>query len=629
LLSGCSNGGEIGGGGPLISLVSITVSPPIPDIPTGISIQFTATGYYSDGTSRDITTTAIWTSSDTSVATVTATRVLVAGASLGITTIRALSDAVSGSANLIVTSATLVSIAVTPSAPTIANGTTQQFTCMATYSNNSSQDVTTSATWNSVDPLIVTIGLNTGLATPVAVGVTTITADYSGKSHSTGITITPAALVSISVTPPSPSVLFGATRQFAATGNYSDGSTLDIMILATWGPLTPANAAVSNTAGSKGLASAVGGGSATITADYGGEQGTALLTVTNAALTSIVVTPANASIPIGSTRQFTATGSFNDATTQDITPSVTWASTNSGIASISNISGSQGLATAVSVGGPVNITATGIPPLASTVGTTPLTVIQPTNAYVTNFDGDSVSVIDTVSDTVVGVPIPVGFRPSGIAVDLAANRAYVANSGDNTVSVIDIIFNTVVNTITVGSGPEGVAVHPTANSVYVANNGGNTVSVINTVTDTLLTTFSSGVFTPRGIVVYPALSRIYVANSASHYVAVMTVEGSPLVYPAVGTGPISMAIDLSSSPAKVYVGNTGAGTISVIRTDNNAIDGTITVGSYPYGIGIQTASGKAYGAIFLDDTVSVINTTTKTIITTIPGLNGPYGVAVP
>src|SRR5262245_29628679 len=58
-------------------------------------------------------------------------------------------------------------------------------------------------------------------------------------------------------------------------------------------------------------------------------------------------------------------------------------------------------------------------------------------AYITNSGDNSVSVLDTASNTVVGAPIPVGTGPRGVAVHPAGTRVYVANFGDNTVSVLD------------------------------------------------------------------------------------------------------------------------------------------------------------------------------------------------
>ncbi|HLO25975.1 MAG TPA: Ig-like domain-containing protein, partial [Geobacteraceae bacterium] len=69
----------------------------------------------------------------------------------------------------------LVAIAVTPANPSIALGTTQQFTATGTYGNSSSQNITAAVTWRSSNSAVATISTN-GLATPIAVGTTRIKA---------------------------------------------------------------------------------------------------------------------------------------------------------------------------------------------------------------------------------------------------------------------------------------------------------------------------------------------------------------------------------------------------------------------------------------------------------------------
>ncbi|MBL8751500.1 MAG: Ig-like domain-containing protein, partial [Planctomycetes bacterium] len=97
------------------------------------------------------------------------------------------------------------------------------------------------------------------------------------------------------------------------------------------------------------------------------------VTVTAARLVAIGVTPALPSIALGTTRQFVATGTYTDNTTQDLTAAVTWSSSSGAVATISNAGGSQGLATSASTGTTV-ITATD--PGTSTAGSTTLTVFD-------------------------------------------------------------------------------------------------------------------------------------------------------------------------------------------------------------------------------------------------------------
>ncbi len=112
-------------------------------------------------------------------------------------------------------------------------------------------------------------------------------------------------------------------------------------------------------------------------------------------------------------------------------------------------------------------------------------------AYVPTHKSNSVSVINTASNSVVAV-VSVGVQPLQAAVSPDGAFAYVTNSGwflgNNDVSVISTATNSVVATIPVGRFPVGVAFTPNGALAYVANQNSNDVSVINTVTQTTVAT---------------------------------------------------------------------------------------------------------------------------------------------
>jgi hypothetical protein len=171
------------------TLVSIAVTPANPMIAVGSPQQFTATGTYSDGSHRDLTNSAAWTSTNPSVATINSTG-FATGVTAGSTTIQATSGAIYGSTGLTVTAApVLVSIAVTPVNPSIVVGTQEQFTATGTYSDGTHQDLTNSATWTSTNLLVAIIN-STGLATGVTAGSTTIQATSGAIYGSTTLTVT-------------------------------------------------------------------------------------------------------------------------------------------------------------------------------------------------------------------------------------------------------------------------------------------------------------------------------------------------------------------------------------------------------------------------------------------------------
>lgn len=333
------------------TLVSIAISPSSASIADGTTQQFTSTGTYSDGSTQDLTNSASWTSSAPDIATITSGG-LASGRGIGNATITAALGSVSSSASVAVGEPSLVSIAVTPASPSFALGTTLQMKATGTYTDGSTQDLTTTATWTTSDTTIATADAK-GNVTSVAVGSTTVLASSGPISGSTKITVTPAALVSIAVTPAVPSISLGTTLQFAATGTFTDGTTQDVTQTVQWSSDAPGVATISNDTGKVGLASSVGSGTATIAATSGSISGGTTLTVTAAALVSIAVAPTNPTIALGTTQQFTATGTFTDGSTQDLTSTATWSSDDLSAATISN----TGLATSLQIG-TANITAT-------------------------------------------------------------------------------------------------------------------------------------------------------------------------------------------------------------------------------------------------------------------------------
>ena len=344
----------------VVNLNAIAISPAASSIPVNTSQQFTATGTYSDGTSRDLTALVTWASSANGVATIDVNG-MAAGVAAGTANISATLGAVTSSTTLTVNAPAIASIAVTPVGLTLGIGIHQQYTATAIYTDGSSQDLSSAVTWSSSAQSVATVD-NTGLATTVAAGTTTITATVGAFSDTSTLTVVAANLISIQVTPANPSIALGTNVQLTATGSFDDGSTQQLTNV-TWSS-SDVNIASIN---SSGLATSTGTGSVTISATSGTVSGTVSLSVTAATLQSIAVTPANSSMSIGTTRQFTATGTFSDSSTQDITGSVLWGSSNPAAATINN----QGLATSA---------ATGVTVISATVGS----VVGITNLNVSN-----------------------------------------------------------------------------------------------------------------------------------------------------------------------------------------------------------------------------------------------------
>jgi trimeric autotransporter adhesin len=180
-----------------VTLTSITVEPVNPLVSKGTTVQLTATGNFSDGTTQDLTTQVSWTSGNNAIAevnNVVGSEGVVTGLSVGNTSITATLHGIQGSTTVTVTAAVLTSIAITPVNPSLAKGTTVQLTATGTFSDGTTEDLTATAAWHSSSIIVAVVG-NAGIGGSVTartVGTTTITATQAGVTGSTIVTVTPA-----------------------------------------------------------------------------------------------------------------------------------------------------------------------------------------------------------------------------------------------------------------------------------------------------------------------------------------------------------------------------------------------------------------------------------------------------
>jgi YVTN family beta-propeller protein len=249
-------------------------------------------------------------------------------------------------------------------------------------------------------------------------------------------------------------------------------------------------------------------------------------------------------------------------------------------------------------------------------------------AYIANSGDNTVSIIDTTTNTVTGAPVPVGQNPNGVAVSPDGTKVYVANSGDNTVSIIDATTNTPPVTVAVGHQPEGISVSPDGTKVYVANSGDNTVSIIDATTNAPPVAVAAGP-QPEGIAVSPDGTKVYVANSGDNTVSIIKIianRPSAPVTVAVGHQPEGIAV--SPDGTKVYVANSGDNTVSIIDATTNTPPVAVAVGHQPEGIAISPDGTKVYVANSGDNTVSIIDATTNTPPVAVAVGHQPEGIAV-
>ncbi|CAN5341713.1 hypothetical protein BH09BAC6_BH09BAC6_23100 [soil metagenome] len=244
-------------------------------------------------------------------------------------------------------------------------------------------------------------------------------------------------------------------------------------------------------------------------------------------------------------------------------------------------------------------------------------------AYIANTYGNTVSVINTSTNSVVST-IPVGLEPVGVTVSPDGTRVYTANTYAGTVSVINTVTNSVIATVPLGSYPFGILASPDGTRVYVANFNDGTLSIINAASNKVTSVISVGAHA-QCIASNADGSRLYVTNYVDHVVYIIDTS----TYRVVNTVYIGIepwALWVTPDGSRVYVGSSNSSIVSVINTSNNSVS-TISTGVHPQGI-MASPDGKwVYAANSGDNSVSVISVATNTVIATVPVGMGPLGLS--
>lgn len=264
-----------------------------------------------------------------------------------------------------------------------------------------------------------------------------------------------------------------------------------------------------------------------------------------------------------------------------------------------------------------------------------------TKAYVTNSNSTTITIIDTLTNTVTGTIN--GFDgPSGMAISPDGTTGYVNNYGGpqgvmsgngTTVNVVDLLSNIITDTITVDLAPAALAITPDGAFVYVinyvtGNPGTGTISVIrtsdNTVVDTIADPSLSG---PFGIAITPNGKFAYITNFGSNNfdpigttVSVVDLASNTIIAVIpLGIQPAGIAITPDSKYAYATNYNTlytttffsslvpGQGTVNIIDiATNKVIPPTIAVDQSPANIAIAPDGEFAYVTNYTSNTVNVI-----------------------
>ncbi|MDQ2768016.1 MAG: Ig-like domain-containing protein, partial [Gemmatimonadota bacterium] len=437
--------------------------------------------------------TFTFASSNTAVATIDTNTGVATGVAPGTTTITATSEGVvSNNATLTVTAIPVATVEISPTTQSVVAGqTTPAFTAVTKDGGGNVLSGRT-ITFASSDPTVATVDANTGVATGVAAGTASITAMSEGKTSTAAtLTVTPAPVGSVIISPTSQSVVEGGTTPaFTAVTKDGAGHTVTGRVV-TFASSNPSVAAINS---NSGVATGVSPGSSSITATSEGKTSpAATLTVSAAPVASITISPTTQSVVDGSsTPAFTAVtkdGSGNVLTGRVVTfassaPSVATINANTGVAT-GQSPGTTSI-TASSEGKTSNVatlTVTAVPVAnvvvapssqAVDVGSTVTFVATPRDAANNPLSGRTI--VYSSSDPSIATIN----SSTGVATGVAPGSVTIGALSEGKTGTASLTVNPVpVATVTVAPSSQSVVAGSTTSSPFVAttkDGGGNVLT---------------------------------------------------------------------------------------------------------------------------------------------------------
>ncbi len=341
-------------------LQRLEIQPPLLPWVNGNSQQLRVMGIYSDGSSRDLSNEANWSSDNPAVLDIDnglGQAGLATAVGAGTVRVTAATAGLSDSIELTIGQEQLVALEITPNNPAVAKGSQFAIAVTGIYSNNVKQDLSTQVAWSLADDtIVVTAGSSRSLQNLRAQneGQTQLTVSFAGISASTTIEVTPARLISLNIEGDTDRLAAGTATRLRALANYTDGSQQLATGQVDWSSSDDALAVIDAT----GRLTALQAGTVNITASLTGVTSTYVVEISDATLQQLSIEPASAVLAPGTRLGLRARGQFSDGSSQDLTEQVLWVSADEALAVVANGEGEQGQVSALAAAAnPVRIDA--------------------------------------------------------------------------------------------------------------------------------------------------------------------------------------------------------------------------------------------------------------------------------
>lgn len=573
----------------LVPVGSVDLQPGVSDVVVGQNTQLTAE--VRDGSGGVLTGRIVTFTTDKALVATVSSSGLVTANSPGVAIITATSEGMNATATVNVSPRPVSAVIVSPGQVGLNVGQTAQLNIVIT--DGQGQPLTgRPVSFTSSNTQVVTVSTG-GIVTGISPGAAVITATSEDKTGTADVTVSPEPVASVAVTPTPASIIVGHGIQLSATPKNAAGQPLTGRTI-SWRSGAPGLASVS----SNGFVTGLAPGTAVIIATVDGIAGSGTITVRQAPVVLVSVTPSAATLNVGQTVSFTATTldalgvvltgrvvawSSSDIAVATVAPNGDVTGIATGVATITATSEGQSGTASVTVGVVSTATVTVAPPSATVnIGQTVQLTATALDAAGNTLGGraitwsSSADSIATVSSggIVTGVAAGVATITATIEGKTASSTVTVTAPAPTPVASVNVSPST-VNLIVGGTQPV------TATTLDAAGNTLTGRVVTWTTADpNVATVTSSGLITATGV------------GSTS---VVATSEGQNGVVTVSVAAPSVASISISPSPATVNVAWIVQLTATPLDANGNPMTASISWSTSNPAVAVVSAGGVVTG----------------------------------
>ena len=246
-----------------------------------------------------------------------------------------------------------------------------------------------------------------------------------------------------------------------------------------------------------------------------------------------------------------------------------------------------------------------------------------------DLSADGIAVIDTATLKLTGL-LKSGSDPEQFDLSHDGKQLFISNEDSGTLTVLNVSTGVVEKSVPVGKEPEGVRVTPDGRWIAVTSEEGNALYVIDARSLSVAKSVSVGK-RPRDVAFTPDGKTAYVSGEFDSSIYSTTMPDAPSATQLLKLRKEArpMGLILDAPRHRLFVSTGRGGTVAVIALQGGPkLVTEIPVGARPWGMALSHDGKRLYTANGSSNDVAIVDTTTLQVVKKVAVGQSPWGVAL-